>query len=136
MDAEDAVEAAAFEALNVPAVTALAAVFQHVPEDTPPPVIIIGDMGSDASVSAKDDDDERVTLTVTAVVSGEERRPLRAIKRVVKAALHGLTVSKGGWRLQFAFTGSDGSLELSGPPDDQQAYIGNFRFAVIALSEA
>jgi hypothetical protein len=136
IDAEDAIEQAAFAALSVPAIAALATVYQHVPEDTPPPVLIIGDMDSDGSIAAKDDGDEQVALTITAVIAGEERRPLRAIKRQVKVALHGLTVTVDNWRLQFNFTGSDGLFIPSGSPDDQDSYIANYRFSVIALGQS
>jgi hypothetical protein len=135
MDAEDAIEAVAFAQLNVPAVTALASVYQHVPENTPPPVLIIGDMDSDGSFTSKDGDDELVRLTLVGVISGEERRPLRALKQMVKRTLSGLTTSFGGWTLQFTFTGSDGQFIPSGSPDDQDSYIENFRFSVLALKQ-
>lgn len=130
MDAEDAVEASAYEALNVPALTSLAGVYQHVPQDTAPPVVIIGDMDSDADFSDKDGLDERITLTVTAVVTAEQRKPLRAIKKVVKQLLHERTESRGGWTLQFTFLNADGVLL------NAEDYVGNFRFSVLALSEA
>lgn len=129
MDAEDAVEASAFAALNVPAMTSLAPVFQHVPEDTPPPVVIIADMDSEGGLGDKDGRDERITLTVTAVISGEQRKPLRQIKRQVKQLLDGRTESRGGWTLQFTYLNADGVL-LNG-----EDYVGNFRFSVLALSE-
>lgn len=130
MDAEDVIEADAFDALNVAAVTDLAAVFQHVPEDTNPPVLIIGDMDSEPIVT-KGGSDQRVALTIAAVVLAEERRPLRALKAVVLAALDGRQVSRDGWQLAYNFTGADGFLD----PETGEAYAGNFRFSVMALKE-
>ncbi len=128
MDAEDVIEADAFEALNVPAVTVLASVFQHVPEDTAPPVLIIGDMESEP-IATKGADHQRVALTIAAVVLAEERRPIRALKKAVKDALQDRQVSRDGWQLEYTFTGADGFLD----PETGEAYAGNFRFSVLAL---
>jgi len=129
IDAEDAVELAAFNALNVSSVTSLATVYQHVPEDTDPPVIIIGDMSSDGDFGGKDNSDEQIKLTITAVVRTEERRPLREIKAAVKAVLHRLQVVQSGWTLQFVFSSSDSYLAT----DDGVTYVGNFNFIVLAI---
>lgn len=130
MDAEDVIEADAFAVLNTPAIVALAPVYQHVPQDVAPPVTIIGDMDSDGDFGAKDGRDERVNLSITVLTTGEERRPLRALKALIKAALHDRTVGRDGWTLHYRFVGSDGFLL----PEDGETYVGNFRFSVIALS--
>lgn len=130
MDAEDVIEADAFEALDVPAVTVLATVFQHVPEDTAPPVLIIGDMESEP-IPTKGANHQQVALTIAAVVLAEERKPIRALKAVVLAALHNRQVSRDGWQLSYNFTGADGFLD----PETGEAYAGNFRFSVLALEE-
>lgn len=132
MEAEDAVEGAAFEALNVPAVTELADVFQHVPTDTTVPpgrgIAIIGDMtGEDLGI--KGAGAERISLTIAVVVEAEERRPLRAIKEAVKAQLHGLQVVRNGWQLAFSYVDGDGFLD----PEEGKAYVGNYRFTVLAF---
>lgn len=130
IEAEDAVEAVAYTQLNVTAVTALAAVYQHVPEDTPPPVVIIGDMDSEP-IGGKGDPDRRVNLVVIAVIQAEERKPLRAIQAEINAQLDGKSFAHEGWELHFTFTGSDGALL-----EDGATYVGNTRFTVLAFSDA
>lgn len=134
-DAEDVIELVAFEALNVPDVKALADVFQHVPdnhelEDPGDAVLIIGDMESEA-YGAKGSSDEKVSLTIAALVVAAERKPIRALKAKVKEKLDRLTVSRNGWTLAFTFAGGDGFRH----PESHEIYAGNFRFDVLALSE-
>jgi hypothetical protein len=129
MDAEDAVEAAAYALLNVQAVTDLAKVYQHVPENAPPPVLIVGDMTAEA-IESKGGRDAKVALVIVAVIEAEERRPLRALKDAVLAALDGRTVAQGEWQLTFVFKGSDGGLD----PETGEAYFGNFNFDVFAFA--
>lgn len=131
MDAEDAVEAEAYEVLNVPAVNKLAKVFQHVPADTAPPVLIIGDMDAEP-IETKDGRDQKVTLILATVIDAEERRPIRALKAKVIELLHGHQASRGGWLLEFTFAGSDGFRD----GEETSAYVGNFRFNVLALTSA
>jgi hypothetical protein len=133
MDAEDAIEGEAFEALNVPAMLELARVFQHVPENTmlaDGPVLIVGDMTGDTTdVATKGGRDEAIDLTIQAVVEAEERRPLFAIKKLLLDLLHNHQAVRSGWQLAFYFVGSDGFLD----PETAQAYVGNYRFKVFAL---
>src|SRR5262245_6719022 len=99
MDAEDVVEADAYEALNVPAVTNQVALYQHVPENTPiedKGVLIIGDMDSEP-LATKDGDDEIVTLALAAVIKAEERRPLRELKASVLEILNRRQSTRDGW---------------------------------------
>lgn len=131
MDAEDAVEAEAYAVLNVPAVIALAKVFQHVPEDTEPPVLIIGDMDSEP-IETKGGRDQKVTLILATVMDAEERRPIRALKAKIIELLHGHQATRGGWLMEFTFIGSDGFRD----PETATAYVGNFRFTVLALAGA
>jgi hypothetical protein len=130
MDAEDAIEAAAYAALNVPALTNLSPLFQHVPEDTPPPVTIIGDISSEP-IGGKGDTDERASLTIVSVIQGEARKPLMAIQKQIKLLLDGKSLTRPGWVLHFAFAGTDGVLD-----EDGTSYIGNTRFTVLAFSDA
>jgi hypothetical protein len=130
LTAEDAVEAAAFAALNVSAITTLLPVFQHVPENTNPPVLIVGSMDSDTNdIATKDGDDEHINITITAVVTAEERRPLRAIKRKVKELLNGHVVNGTDWTICFTYSGADSVLLA----DNGQDYVGNFHFSALAL---
>jgi hypothetical protein len=135
MDAEDAVEAAAFAALNVPAVTARADVFQHVPQNYEAPegkgVLILGDMDSQR-VETKGGRDQQVSLVVAGVIDAKERKAVRRLKAVVLDALADLVVDHEGWRLQFIFDGADGFLD----PETGKSYAGNFRFTVWAFAQS
>lgn len=126
-----AIEAEAYAVLHgSAAVTALSPVYQHVPENTPPPVVIVADMDEDGdAVSAKDDDDVQVLLTIVSEVRGKARKPLLALMGAVKAALNGHDVERDGWRLTFRFRDSVGALQ-----EDGQTYVGNSRFVVTAFA--
>lgn len=65
-------------------------VFQHVPEKTPPPVVIIGDMQSEAR-GGKGDVADRWTMVVFAVTMGTSRADNLALQTKVRAAL-------GNWK--------------------------------------
>lgn len=129
--AKDAIEAAAFEQLNVPAITAVGwKVYQHVPANTLPPVVIIADMASQFE-GAKFSRDQRIELQIVGMIVAEERRPLRALEQLIIAQLHDHRDSRSGWTLDFTFTGSDGYLN----PDDGETYVENYRFTVLAFEE-
>lgn len=128
-DADDAVEAAAFAALD--AGVTLAPVHQHVPQDTAPPVVIVGDIDDDPTGFASKDDedgDREISLTIVTVIQGEARKPLTAIQREVRLSLSGLDVVQDGWRLVFRYLGREGQLL-----EDGTTYVGNSRFSVTAL---
>lgn len=135
MDAEDVIEADVYDTLNVVELTSQVALFQHVPANYPleepgAGVLIIGDMDSEPIVT-KGGRDETVNLTLAAMIVAEERRPIRELKATVKGLLHNRQVTRDGWRLTYFFSGSEGFLE----PESGQAYVGNFRFTVLALAE-
>lgn len=134
MDAEDAVEAEAYAALNVPEVIAEAEVFQHVPQDRPlkdpgDAVIVIGDMTSEA-ISTKDGADEQGEIVIFAMIVAEERKALRVLKALIKPRLDKHRADRGGWRIEFTFKDAEGFLE----PSSGQVYIGNFRFNWFAFA--
>lgn len=124
-DAKSAVEAAAYAALS--AGVTLAPVWQHAPQDVPPPVVIIGDM-DDEPIGTKDDPDRRVSVSILTVVEGEERRPVFAIQAEITAALDGKTLTSGPWSLRFSAEASDAALL-----GDGSTYLGTSRFLVMAL---
>lgn len=131
MDAEDAIEADVYATLNVPALTNQVQLFQHVPENTSiedTGLLIIGDMNAEPIVT-KDGRDQTVELVLAAAIKAEERRPIRQLKTTVLDLLHGRQVTGNGWLLQYSFSGSDGFLD----PETGEAYVGNFRFTVLAL---
>lgn len=65
----------------------LATVYQHVPEDTPPPVVIIADFFPE-QFGGKGDDSERIEFDIVQVIRGAARKPLHALQSEVKSALH------------------------------------------------
>lgn len=125
--AYDAVEKAAYTLLSAGGDIG-APVYQHVPENTDPPVIIIGDMTS-VALAPKGDGDERITLTIVAAVNGEERKPLLALLNGIKERLHNARVAVGDdWEL--AFTWLSGNALIT---PDGEGYIGDSQFEVLAL---
>jgi len=137
---ESAVEAATYvglvaspklRAATVEKPAALATVYQHVPQNTAPPVVIIGDLDAEPFAATKaEDEDQLVTLVVIAVTEGEERKPNLAILRAIKTALNGLRVDRDGWSLSFKFLSSDGALLEPG-----DTYEGRNLFQVTALKD-
>jgi len=129
--AGDAVEVGAYQLLTGTAGTlgpiVGAPVFQHVPQDTWPPVVIIGDIEAEP-FGAKGDPDRRCSLQIVTVTDGEARKPLLDLQAQVEARLEGARLDIDGWRLAFTFEGA--SATMSG---DGDGYVGNSRFEVFAL---
>lgn len=65
-----------------------ATVFQHVPESSPPPVVILGDVDCE-NEGEKDSPLFRFTVQVMSIVQGPGRKPLNALQAEVFAALDG-----------------------------------------------
>src|SRR3546814_12032685 len=94
--AMDALELAAYGLLTSGGGITGAVVYQHVPEDEQQNVVIIGDMDSEP-LGGKDDDDCRISLTITAVTFGEERKPVLDLLDQVKTRLAKQQVTQSGW---------------------------------------
>lgn len=122
------IEAVAFELLNA-GVTG-ATVFQDVPEDTPPPVVILGDISAVPFTDDPSDPDRRVTLTITTVTAGEERQPCTDVQDEVETALGAARVERDGWDLAFRSLGSDATLT-----EDASGYVGTTTFEIIAFKQ-
>lgn len=120
-------EAAAYQALNASALAGT--VYQHVPENTPPPVSIVADIDAERLGTKEADPDRSITLNIVSIVQGKARKPLLDRQEIIESALDGLRVTPTGWTLKFSFLSSDGVLM-----EDGQTYIGNSRFNVLALS--
>jgi hypothetical protein len=82
-----ATQEAVFDALSAAIVMPLAAVYQHVPENTQPPVVIIGELTA-GQEGGKGDDFERHTLEIVTIFRGPGRKGLYEIMQLVKATLH------------------------------------------------
>lgn len=126
--ASGAIEGVAFELLD--AAVTLATVFQDVPEDTPPPVVILGDMSAVPFTDDPSDPDRRVTLTITTVTAGEERLPCTDIQDEVEGALGSARAKRDGWDLIFRSLGSDAALT-----GDAAGYVGTTTFEIIAFKQ-
>lgn len=124
--AASAIEATAFTALS--AGVTLAPVYQHVPQDTPRPVVIIGDIELEPLGGKGDDGDRRGTLSIISVFEGEARKPMLDMQAEIEVALNVLSNTSGGWSVNFTLAGEDATMSETG-----EQYVGLSRFAVIAL---
>lgn len=121
------IQTVAFAQLDT-AVT-LANVYQDAPEDTPPPVVILGDISAEPFTNDPNDPDRRVTLTVTTIVAGDEVGPCTDIQDQVET-LGGYRVTTDGWELLFRSLGSDATLV-----GDASGYVGTTTFEIIAFKQ-
>lgn len=125
--ARDAAEAAIFMALSSAGLAW--PVFQHVPQDTPPPVNIVGDMDG-ISLETKEDDDEEIELSILTVVQGEQRKPVSQEQGRIKSALNNAALTSGGFTVRPIWTSADAVLMPDG-----ETYLGTSRFTVFAFED-
>lgn len=122
--ATSACEAALFGALNgvisVP-------VYQHAPQDTPPPVVIIGDLEA-TQLDTKDDADREISVTIATVVQTEERKPVLTIQEEIAAALNHKSFTRDGWTLH-CWVESESAILLP----DGETYYGSTQVRVMAF---
>lgn len=128
LDALSATEVAIFRALD--AGISGAAVFQHAPEDTEPPVVIVGDIDKATPIGASDDPDRRIPLTIVVITEGEQRRPCLLLIGQVEKILSGATLSAGGFTIRPCFDNSTAVLA-----EDGASYVGLCLFEVLAFSD-
>lgn len=106
IDLLQAAQDAAFAALKpIEALTGLPdglKVFQHVPENTEPPMIVLGQITSD-DASAKGDQVEEITLEVQYVYRGAGRAPLLSMMHAGRCALDRQEVSIDGSGALFEY---------------------------------
>jgi len=124
-DLASAVQRAVYDAL-VGGVT-LAAVHQHVPEGTPPPVVIIGE-GDFSEEGGKGERLERHEVMVLTVVRGPGKLPLRAVQEQVRAALHDRPLTAAGASLSSPSIVSTSDQLL----EDGETYAGTQQFVIWA----
>jgi hypothetical protein len=126
IDLATAVQTALFEALR--GSVTLAPVFQHVPENQPPPVAIVGE-GAIEPIGGKDSRFERHEIDIVTVIAGPGRKPLNALQEQVRAALDAVDLP------------AQAGAELSAPVllntttqllDDGVTYYGAQRFLIFA----
>jgi hypothetical protein len=121
------VEAAAFLALSS-AITD-AGVYQDAPENTPTPLVIIGDMKSSRLPTKDADADRRVTISIITIVEAQERAPLLTLQEQIENALDGQNFEQEGWVLAFEFEDDDAVLS-----EDGSTYSGITSFTVLAIA--
>jgi hypothetical protein len=120
-----ATQDAIYAALNVPAVTSLAPVFQHVPEGTKPPYIVVADIDAEPGQTKGSQD---MTIDVVSVHVGKGRRPLLAMMHAVFVALDGQPIAAPGAELEAPrWLGSETS-----PAEDGVTYGALQQFFVAA----
>ncbi len=124
-------QTAIYNALNVPAVTALAPVFQHVPYNQVPPMIIIGRISAEP-MGGKGGGLDRLTCEVISQDRSPNREKLYAMMGAIRTALDGVTLTSAAALLTSpTFEGSDDDLA-----DDGETYFGSQRFVTIAQPAA
>ena len=128
LDALSATEAAIFRALD--AGIAGATVFQHAPENTQPPVVIVGDIDKATPIGASDDPDRRIPLTIVVITEGEQRRPCTVLLGQVEKILSGARLAAGGFTIRPCFDNSTAVLA-----EDGASYVGLCLFEILAFSD-
>lgn len=126
IDLAAAVQTAVFAALDVPAVTNLASLHQHVPENSVPPLVIVDDI-SLAPIGGKDGGLDRATVTIVTVMRKPKRAVLYALQSAVRSALEYRTIAATGALFsQPEQTGQDTALL-----EDGETYQGTQTFDII-----
>lgn len=124
IDFQGAFEKALFDRLTQSVTKAQ--VHQHVPDNTVPPVVIIGDIGIE-NQGTKDSPLLKFDVTIVSVVAGPSRKPLDAVQAEVLDALDGWratnTAEVGFGELTFV----NGSGRLL--PSEEAIYYGEQTFS-------
>ncbi|QUT04841.1 hypothetical protein KFK14_17665 [Sphingobium phenoxybenzoativorans] len=106
-----------------------ASVFENVPEDTLPPVVIIGDMEA-VPLGEKGDPDRKIALTILVVTDGEERKPVLGFLQQIESILSDVSEALAPWTLTFTFATSTATLTPEG-----DGYVGTSIFDIFALKD-
>lgn len=72
-----------------------AQVFQHVPDGTPPPVVIIGDLTPEDQ-GVKGAVFDRWSISIQVITKGPQKKPCTALQAVVRGALDRWTPTMAG----------------------------------------
>lgn len=101
----------------------LAPVFQHVPEDTPPPVVILGDVSFE-NQGSKESPLLLFTIVILSLIKAHERKPLNKLQAQVDVAVTGWKPDpKDGVAFGDIMIGS-GSGRLISTDDGSPVYYG------------
>jgi hypothetical protein len=122
-----AVQNAIYDALNVPAVTSLAPVYQHVPDNAQPPLVIIDDLTQEPD-GGKDGGLDRCTIDIVTVWRSSRRADLYGLMAAVRNAVEGASLPQTEAVMSAPiFESADDDLG-----DDGVTYIGTQRFSLWA----
>jgi hypothetical protein len=120
---------AAFEALiGNDDLLALGPVHQHVPENSKPPMTIVGNIESE-NIAAKGEQCERLTIEIIALFRGASRAPLLDIMHQQRVALDGRQLAHDG--VHFGTPRFLGAV-ADGPASDGVTYAGISTFTIDA----
>ena len=104
--------------------TALQGVFRQDAD-----IVMIGEMRSQP-LGAKDDPDRRITVTIVALTSAEERAPALALMEQIETALDQSRFAAGGWKFGGTFIDDEAALA-----EDGTSYVGSVVFEFLALKD-
>lgn len=124
-DAVTATGAALFAALS----TATLTFYQHVPQDTEPPVGVFGEHRVTAPFG-KDDPDRSIEIDIIVIYQGEQNKPVTQWQAEIVDRLDGQTLSASGFRICPALISETCSLA-----EDGITYVGTSKFKILALAE-
>lgn len=124
-DAVSATGAALFAALS----TATLTFYQHVPQDTVPPVGVIGEHRVTAPFG-KGDPDRSIEIDIIVIYQGEQNKPVIAWQAEIIDKLDGKTLSASGFRICPTILSETCQLD-----DDGITYVGTSKFKILALAE-
>jgi hypothetical protein len=98
-------------------------VFQHIPQDSKPPMVVIGNVTSTNKTDNDDEQDEEIRVEVHCMYAGEGRVPLLAMMNAVRQALQGkqLPAQPGIWFETPRFLTSEGTTAWE---NDGITYVG------------
>lgn len=124
-DLTSAVHGAIFARLS--ALVTLAPVYSIVPDNTKPPVVVVGD-GSFEQIGGKGGNAERHDVVVRSFVGGTSKADLFALMQQVKNALHEQPLTSAGAALSRCIMTSGTEVR----DIDDNVLVGEQRFFVIA----
>jgi hypothetical protein len=127
IDSASAVQQASFAALNgATAVTDLAEVWQSPPEDSQPPLVLIGDVSLEP-IGGKDGGLDRATFEIVTLVRQPDQTALFALQMAVRNALDEQTITATGALISNpVFLSAE--VEML---EDGETYMGTQRFETI-----
>jgi hypothetical protein len=127
IDSASAVQQASFAALNcATAVSDLAEVWQSPPEDSQPPLVLIGDVSLEP-IGGKDGGLDRATFEIVTLVRQPDQTALFALQMAVRNALDEQTITATGALISNpVFLSAE--VEML---EDGETYMGTQRFETI-----